>query len=100
MEKSVFGFFVSFAGINPRLIPFRIFCFFLRKESRRVILRNNPILDFTKEMHPKCSVLNNFDLMLTMLDMYVEIDTSLMLENTGFNSQTCHIETVEGIERY
>ena len=33
MEKSVFGFFVSFAGINPRLIPFRIFCFFRRKES-------------------------------------------------------------------
>ena len=33
MEISVFGFFVSFAGINPRLIPFRIFCFFRRKES-------------------------------------------------------------------
>ena len=33
MEKSVFGFFVSFAGINPQLIPFRIFCFFRRKES-------------------------------------------------------------------
>ena len=56
MEKSVFGFFVSFAGINPRLIPFRILCFFRRKESVHAISRNNPILDFTKEMHPRFHV--------------------------------------------
>ena len=52
MEKSVFG---SFAGINPRLIPFRIFLFLSQKRIR-VISRNNPILDFTKEMHPVCYV--------------------------------------------
>ena len=32
-EKSVFGFFVSFAEKNPRLISFRILCFFGKKES-------------------------------------------------------------------
>ena len=31
LEKSVFGFFVSFAEKNPRLISFR--CFFGKKES-------------------------------------------------------------------
>ena len=47
MEKSVLEFFVSFAG-NP-LSDF----LFLSQKRTRVILRNNPILDFTKEMHPK-----------------------------------------------
>ena len=51
MEKSVSGFVVSFAGINPQLIPFRIFLFLSQKRIR-VISRNYPILDFTKEMHP------------------------------------------------
>ena len=37
--------------INPRLIPFRIFLF-LSQKIIGVISRNNPILDFTKEMHP------------------------------------------------
>mgnify|MGYP001799930688 CR=1 FL=1 len=32
-KKSVFEFFVSFAEKNPRLISFRILCFFGKKES-------------------------------------------------------------------
>ena len=32
-EKSIFVFFVSFAEKNPRLISFRILCFFGKKES-------------------------------------------------------------------
>ena len=51
MEKSILGFFASFAGINPRLNPFTDFLFLSQKRIR-VISRNNPIWDFIKEMHP------------------------------------------------
>ena len=97
--RSFFGFFVSFAEKNPLLISVWIFVSLANKNIRvitRIITRNNPILDFSKEMRPKIKYFLNF-LGVTRASLY-----HIPIKDVNFKAMpmfcTFNVETVYEME--